>query len=91
MSVYNGQARIVGDHGTDVPVTATLTSYRDGLHTSWGGTLTPTPDGLHRLAKLTEGRLHLPGGTEAEFLRPDTSDWVSTQQLKIIGQDSPPF
>jgi len=76
MNAYNGQARIVGNNGTDVPVTANLTSY---------------PDGLPRLANLTEGRLQLPGGTEAEFLRPDTSDWVSTQQLKIIGQHSPPF
>jgi len=91
MNAYNGQARIVGNNGTDVPVTANLTSYPDGLRTSWGGTLTPAPDGLPRLANLTEGRLQLPGGTEAEFLRPDTSDWVSTQQLKIIGQHSPPF
>jgi len=36
MSAYNGQARIVGDNGTDVPVTASLTSYPDGLHASWG-------------------------------------------------------
>jgi hypothetical protein len=91
MSAYNGQARIVGDNSTDVRVTASLTSYPGGLHTSWGGTLTPAPDGLPPLANLTEGRLQLPGGTEAEFLRPDTSDWVSTQQLKIIGQGSPPF
>jgi hypothetical protein len=32
------------------------------------------------------GRLH-----EADLLRPDTSDWVSTRWLTIIGQDSPPF
>ena len=90
-SAYNGQAGIVGDNGTDVPVTASLTSYPEGVHTSWGGTLTPAPDGLLQLANLTEGILRLPGGTEAGFLRPDTSDWVSTQQLEIIGQDSPPF
>jgi hypothetical protein len=91
MSAYNGQARIVGDNGTDVPVTASLTSYPDGLQTTWAGKLTPAPDRLAQLANVTEGRLQLPGGTEAEFLRPDTSDWVSTQQLEIIGQDSPPF
>jgi hypothetical protein len=91
MSAYKGQARIIGDNDTDVPVKASLTSYPDGLHTSWGGTLTPAPGGLPSLANLTKGRLQLPDGTEAEFLRPDTSDWVSTQQLKIIGQDSPPF
>jgi hypothetical protein len=55
MSAYNGQARIVGHNGTYVPVTASLTSYPDGLHTSLGGTLTPAPDGLPRLANLTEG------------------------------------
>jgi hypothetical protein len=91
MSAYNGQARIVDDNGANVPVTASLTSYPDGRRTSWGGTLTPEPDGLPLLANLTEGRLQLPGRIAAEFLRPDTSDWVSTQQLKIIGQDSPPF
>ena len=91
MSAYNGQALVVGGNGADVPVTASLTSYPDGLHASWGGTLTPMPDGLARLLNLTDGRLRLPDGTEAEFLRTDTSDWVSTKQLTIIGQNSPPF
>jgi len=91
MSVYKGRALVVGDNGADVPVTASLTSYPDGLHTSWGGTLAPTPDGLARLLNLTDGRLRLPDGTEAEFLRTDTSDWVSTKQLTITGQDTPPF
>jgi hypothetical protein len=49
------------------------------------------PDGLARLLNLTDGRLRLPDGAEAEFLRTDTSDWVSTKQLTIIGQNSPPF
>jgi len=43
------------------------------------------------LLNLTDGRLRLPDGTEAEFLRTDTSDWVSMKQLTIIGQDTPPF
>jgi hypothetical protein len=91
MSAYNGQALIIGDSGANVPVTVSLTSYRDGLRTNWGGTLTPPPDGLQQLLNLTEGKLQLPDGTEAEFLRPDTSDWVSTKQLRIIGQSGPPF
>jgi hypothetical protein len=91
MSAYNGQAWVISEDGTDVPVTASLTSYPDGLRTSWGGTLTPASDGLARLLNLVEGRLQLPGGTEAEFLRRDTSDWVSTQRLTITGQDSPLF
>lgn len=91
MSAYDGQARIIGDDGTDVAVTANLTSYPDGRRISWGGTLTPARDGLPQLANLTQGRVQLPHGPAAEFLRPDTSDWVSTNQLTIIGQDSPPF
>jgi hypothetical protein len=33
----------------------------------------------------------LPDGAEGEFLRPDTSDWVRTNRMKIIGQANPPF
>jgi len=91
MSAYNGQALVIGEDGASVPVTASLASYRDGLHTSWGGTLAPMQEGQSRLRNLTAGRLQLPDGTEAEFLRPDTSDWVSTNWMKIIGQDTPPF
>jgi hypothetical protein len=91
MSAYNGHAVVMGQNGADVPVAASLTSYRNGLHISWGGTLTPAQEGQSRLLNLTAGRLQLPDGTEAEFLRPDTSDLVSTNRMKIIGQDSPPF
>jgi hypothetical protein len=91
MSVYNGQALVIGDNDDRVPVTASLTSNRDGLRTSWGGTLTPVQQGQSRLLNLTAGKLQLPDGTEAEFLRPDTSDLVRTDRMKIIGQDNPPF
>jgi hypothetical protein len=91
MSAYNGQAVVIAANGVDVPVLASLTSYRDGLHVSWGGTLTPAQEEQSRLLNLTAGRLQLPDGTEAEFLRPDTSDWVGTNRMKIIGQDNPPF
>ena len=91
MSAYNGQALVIGEDGASVPVTVSLASYQDGLRTSWGGTLAPTREGRSRLLNLTAGRLQLPDGSEAEFLRPDTSDWVSTNRMKIIGQDNPPF
>jgi hypothetical protein len=91
MSAYNGRALVIANNGAGVPVTASLISYRDGLRVSWGGTLTPAQEGRSRLLNLTAGRLQLPDGTEAEFLRPDTSDWVSTNGMKIIGQDHPPF
>ena len=91
MSAYNGQALVIGGDDASVNVTASLTSYRDGLHTSWGGTLTPAQDGQSWLLNLTAGKLQLPDGTEAEFLRPDTSDLMSANRMKIIGQDSPPF
>lgn len=41
MNSYNGQALVIGDNDARVDVMASLISYRDGLHTSWGGTLTP--------------------------------------------------
>jgi hypothetical protein len=75
----------------EVPVTANLRRYRTGLRTDWGGTLTPSSCGLQQLANLTEGRLRFPAGTEADFLRPDTSDWVMRRQLAILGQNDPPF
>ena len=77
MSAYNGQALVIGDNDACVQVTASLPSYRDGLHTSWGGTLAPAQEGQARLLNLTARNLQLPDGTEAEFLRPDTSDLVS--------------
>lgn len=43
------------------------------------------------MLNLAKGRLRLADGTEADFLRPDTSDWVSTQRLTIIGQGEAPF
>lgn len=91
MSAYNGQAMVIVDNGVNVPVVASLTSYRDGLYVSWGGTLTSASEEQSRLLNLTTGKLQLPDGTEAEFLRPDTSDWVGTNRLKITGQDDPPF
>ena len=91
MGAYNGQALIITDDETEVPVTAKLSSHRDGLRSRWGGTLTPASDALRQLANLTKGLLRLADGTEAEFLRPDTSDWVGTNQLKVMGQDEAPF
>jgi hypothetical protein len=91
MSAYNGPALVIADHDAGEPVTASLSSYRDGLRVSWGGTLTPAREGLSRLVSLTAGRLQLPDGAEGEFLRPDTSDWVRTNRMKIIGQANPPF
>jgi hypothetical protein len=91
MSAYTGPARVIAEEDTEVRVNANLKSGRDGLRTSWGGVLTPTSDGLRRLLNLTTGRLRLSDGAEAEFLRPDTSDWVASQQLTIIGQGDAPF
>lgn len=91
MSTYNGPAVIITESDTEVSVTARLTSYRDGLRTSWRGSLTPTTDGLQHLSNLDKGRLRLPGETEADFLRPDTSDWAMRKQLAILSQNDPPF
>lgn len=91
MSAYNGRAVIVAEGDADAAVTANLSRHRNGLRTGWGGTLTPTPDGLQQLLNLTEGTLRLPDGREAQFLRPDTSDWVTHRQLIIIGQGNAPF
>ena len=91
MSAYKGQAVAITEEDLKVRVTANLASHRDGLRTGWGGTLTPPPDGLQQWLNVTTGRLRLPSGAEAAFLRPDTSDWVAARQLAIIGQDEPPF
>jgi hypothetical protein len=91
MSTYEGQALIITEDKMEFPVTANISSQRGGLRSGWGGTLTPASDALQQLANLTEGRVRLPDGTEAEFLRPDTSDWVHTKRLAITGQGEAPF
>jgi hypothetical protein len=67
MSAYNGQAWVVSEDGTDVPVTASLTSYPDGLRTGWGGTLTPASDGLPRLLNLVKDGSSCPAGPKQSF------------------------
>jgi hypothetical protein len=91
MTTYNGKALIICEDGTKMPVTANLSSYSSGLLTSWSGPVTAAPDGLREMSNLTKGRLRFPDGKEAEFLRPDTSDWVHTNRLSITGQDEAPF
>lgn len=76
VTAYNGPAVLLMEDEAEIPVTARLASYRDGLRTSWRGSITPTADGLQQVLNLDKGRLRLPDGTEADFLRPDTSDWV---------------
>jgi hypothetical protein len=91
MSAYNGRAVVIAEGVTEAAVTARLSQRRNGLRTDWGGTLTPTPDDLKQMLNLTEGTLRLPDGQEAQFRRPNTSDWVARNQLIIIGQDEAPF
>jgi hypothetical protein len=92
MSAYNGSAVIIDKDDTQVVVIANLRKYRNGLRTDWGGTLTPTSaDGLQRVNNLTEACLRFPDGREARFLRPDTSEWVTSKRLTIIGQLDAPF
>lgn len=91
MSTYSGQAVVTAGDGTETTVTTRLAQYRSGLRTGWGGTLTPMPHELQQVSNLREGTLRLPNGQEAQFLRPDTSDWVASKQLTIIGQGDPPF
>jgi hypothetical protein len=91
MATYSSEAVLICEDGTEIPVTVNLSSYRTGLRTDWGGTVIAAPDGLREMLNLAKGRLRLPDGTEAEFLRPDTSDWVGTDRLSISGQDEPPF
>lgn len=91
MSAYNGRAVVIAEDDTEAAVTANLSHRRNGLRTGWGGTLTPTPDDLQLMLNLTEGTLRLPDGQEAQFLRPNTSDWIAHNQLIIIGQGEAPF
>ena len=91
MSTYNGRVVIIGKDGTEIPVTTSLRSYRSGLHMAWDGTLIAPEDRLRDIKDWEEGRLRFPDGTEAEFLRPDRSDWVRSSRMSIIGQNDPPF
>jgi hypothetical protein len=91
MNTYNGQAVIVTEDDAEIAVTAALRRHRNGLRTDWSGTLAPATESLRKLANLTGGRVRLPNGKEASFLRPDTSDWVTSKRLTIIGQDDAPF
>ena len=91
MTTFSSEAVLIREDGTEIPVTVNLSSYRNGLRTDWGGTVTPAPDGLREMLNLAKARLRLPDGTEAEFLRPDTSDWVGTNRLSISGQGEAPF
>jgi len=91
MSTYNGEALIIGEDNTEIRVSANLRRSHGGLLTGWGGTVTAAPDVLGEMANLDEGRLRFPDGKEAEFLRPDRSDWALTGRMTIIGQDEAPF
>ena len=91
MIAYKGRAVVIAEGKNEVAVTANLRQHRNGLRTHWGGTLTPTPDGLQQVRNLTGGTLRLPDGREAQFLRPDTTDWVASNQLTIVGQLDAPF
>jgi hypothetical protein len=91
MSAYNGRAVVIAEGGTEASVTANLSHRRNGRRTDWGGTLTSTSDDLQQMLNLTEGTLRLPDGQEAQFLRPNTSDWVAHNQLVIMGQGEAPF
>jgi hypothetical protein len=91
MSSHEGQALIITEDDAKVTVIANLSGYQHGLRSGWGGTLAPSSDDLRQLLNLTSARLRLPEGTEAAFLRPETSDWVSTKRLTIIDQGEAPF
>ena len=91
MNAYSGPCVVIIEDETEVAATADLRHYRNGLRTDWRGTLAPAPDGLKRVLNLTEGILRMPDGREARFVRPDTSDWVTNNQLSIIGQLDAPF
>jgi hypothetical protein len=90
MDAYDGPAVMITEDDAEVPVGASLRGGHSGLRAVWGGTLRPA-DGLQEVLNLTKGRLRLPDGREASFLRPNTSDWVGTGRLSIIGQNDAPF
>jgi hypothetical protein len=91
MSTYNSSVVVIGEDGTEITVTANLRTYRNGLRTSWNGTLTAKQEHLVEMANWDEGRLRVPDGKEAKFLRPDRSEWFSTGRMQITGQGDPPF
>jgi hypothetical protein len=91
MSTYNGRVVVVGQDGTEIPATANLRSYLDGHRAGWDGALTAMQEDVVQMANWREGRLRFPDGREAAFIRPDTSEWVSTGRMMATGQGEAPF
>jgi hypothetical protein len=91
MSAYRGTV-ILQLADSKPAAAADLTKEEAG---SWAGTLIfPTEARTPELLNLTEGQLWV-HGREGAFVRPDTSDWVSSPtgqfRIRIEGNGDAPF
>jgi hypothetical protein len=80
MTNYSGPATVTTLDGATIPVTAHL-STRPSAREDWGGLLT-ADDGV-ALLNVQEGRLRLPDGREAGFVR--TAGGVPGGPIQIAG------
>jgi hypothetical protein len=85
MNPYSGPATVTAD-GNTIPVTAHL-SHRPSNRDDWAGLLT-ADDGV-ALLNVHEGRLLLPDGREAGFVR--TAGGVPGGPIRIAGSSGDAF
>jgi hypothetical protein len=95
MSTYQGPAVVALDSGQQFEVSADLRSTTTGGRVSWGGTLSvPDVSKPVALMNMATGVLHV-GEREGSFVRPDTSDWLSSPagqfRMEILGNGDEPF
>ncbi|MEU0344620.1 hypothetical protein ABZ092_38210 [Streptomyces bobili] len=82
---------LLGD-GREMDTAADLSKDETG---TWSGTLTfPAEGRTPELLNIAEGRIKI-GGSEAAFVRPDTSDWTDAPGghfvIRVQGSGAPPF
>lgn len=80
MTPYHGPATVTTPDGNIIHVTANLAGRTDQGRADWHGTLTaPGP----ALLNVHEGRLQLPGGREAGFVR--TAGGIPGGPIRVEG------
>jgi hypothetical protein len=88
-NVYRGWATLI-DHGFEIAVHADLGERGRGRDVTWGGHLQADRDeDFELMAKVADGRLRLPDGTEADFTA--VVNEVGTGGLEVASEAAAPF
>lgn len=88
---YSGPAYFIRDDGSEIPVTANLRTFTNGLRDDWGGVLSAAPQHHVVLASEASGGLRLKDGREGSFVCLDPSTWVTAGQANIQGNGDAPL